>query len=89
MQIKTVLGCPINGFTDFPVALLIYDKCDFSKEFRHNSFILFRDVSEEKLLIYVWGSNRIMKICWYKSSCAKKFSLSKFKLCFLSILGAE
>lgn len=52
MPIKTVLGYPINGFTGFPVVLLIYDKCDSSKEFRHNSFILIRDTFEEKLLIY-------------------------------------
>lgn len=53
MTIKTVLGYPINGFTGFPVVLLIYDECDSSKEFRHNYFILTRDMFEEKLLIYV------------------------------------
>lgn len=53
MPIKTVLGYLINGFTGFPVVLLIYDECDFSKEFRHSFFILTRDMFEEKLLIYV------------------------------------
>lgn len=40
MQIKTVRGYPVNGFSCFPAVLLVYDKYDSFKEFRHDSLFL-------------------------------------------------